>query len=175
MHFFHYIGSFRIATVWFHMHLILLIFIHCISSLQTWRFFSFDFLSRKFSSCVIGFICTDEQISGGTVTIQVFYLGVPVHTEKDDLCSKTSCPILPGEFALNNSEGLPDFTPTVCLSHWPPRMILKFIYLVIYICICAYICIYLSICVYICIYLSICVYIYIDIFHIHMVENQIPH
>ena len=67
------------------------------------------------------------------MTIQVFYLGVPVHTEKDDLCSKTSCPILPGEFALNNSEGLPDFTPTVRVSHWSQRTILKLIYLVIYI------------------------------------------
>jgi hypothetical protein len=66
-------------------------------------------------SIVLDIFCTGEQISGGTVTIQVYYLGVPVHTEKDDLCSKTSCPILPGEFALRNSEELPDFTPTVCL------------------------------------------------------------
>lgn len=55
---------------------------------------------------------TSETITGGTVTIQVFYLGVPVHTEKDDLCAKTSCPISPGEFSLKNSEGLPEFTPT---------------------------------------------------------------
>lgn len=53
-----------------------------------------------------------ETINGGTVTVQVYYLGVPVHTEKDDLCIRTSCPVAPGDFAINNSEGLPDFTPT---------------------------------------------------------------
>eukprot|EP00250_Pteridium_aquilinum_P023099 c26197_g1_i1 orf=114-569(+) len=53
-----------------------------------------------------------ETITGGTITVQVYYLGVPVHAEEEDLCVRTSCPILPGEFSLNNSEGLPSYAPT---------------------------------------------------------------
>eukprot|EP00250_Pteridium_aquilinum_P009287 c18570_g1_i1 orf=191-745(-) len=53
-----------------------------------------------------------ETIEGGRVTIQVYYLGVPVHTEENDLCTRTSCPIAPGEFSISSAEGLPSFTPT---------------------------------------------------------------
>ncbi|KAI5071536.1 hypothetical protein GOP47_0013787 [Adiantum capillus-veneris] len=53
-----------------------------------------------------------ETIKGGTVTVQVYYLGIQVHEEKEDLCVRTSCPISPGDFSLINSEGLPSYAPT---------------------------------------------------------------
>eukprot|EP00246_Nothoceros_aenigmaticus_P006380 TRINITY_DN19228_c0_g1_i1.p1 TRINITY_DN19228_c0_g1~~TRINITY_DN19228_c0_g1_i1.p1 ORF type:complete len:171 (+),score=28.08 TRINITY_DN19228_c0_g1_i1:103-615(+) len=53
----------------------------------------------------------DREIQGGTVRITVYFHNIPVHTEKDDICSKTTCPIKPGEFALQNSEVLPEITP----------------------------------------------------------------
>ena len=56
---------------------------------------------------------TGHPISGGSITVQVYYLGVNVHTEKDNLCIRTSCPIAPGDFSITNIADLPDFTPTV--------------------------------------------------------------
>ncbi|MCO5588665.1 hypothetical protein L7F22_042623 [Adiantum nelumboides] len=54
---------------------------------------------------------TEETIEGGSVTIQVYYLGMRVHTEEDDLCVRTSCPIAPGDFSIKSKEGLPSYTP----------------------------------------------------------------
>jgi hypothetical protein len=51
-----------------------------------------------------------EPVDGGTVVVTVSFHGIKIHTEKDDLCSKSSCPIT-GDFTLNNSEPLPQFTP----------------------------------------------------------------
>lgn len=42
----------------------------------------------------------------------VLFHGIKVHTEKDDLCAKSSCPIN-GAFTLNNAEALPSYTPPV--------------------------------------------------------------
>lgn len=57
--------------------------------------------------------CSDREIEGGTVVITVYFHNIPVHSERDDLCSKTACPIQPGEFVLKNSEVLPGYTPPV--------------------------------------------------------------
>eukprot|EP00249_Psilotum_nudum_P007076 c20294_g1_i1 orf=391-858(-) len=51
-------------------------------------------------------------ITGGKVVIEVFFIGIPVRREIHDLCSKTSCPVAPGEFILSNSQALPGYTPT---------------------------------------------------------------
>mgnify|MGYP000432718595 len=59
---------------------------------------------------------TGQPVSGGSITVQVYYLGVNVHTEKDNLCIRTSCPIAPGDFSITNIADLPDFTPTVSLG-----------------------------------------------------------
>lgn len=52
-----------------------------------------------------------EEISAGTVVIDVSYFGVHVHEEKIDLCQETSCPISAGNFVLSHSQTLPVFTP----------------------------------------------------------------
>ena len=57
-----------------------------------------------------------HPISGGSITVQVYYLGVNVHTEKENLCIRTSCPIAPGNFSVTNLADLPDFTPTVSID-----------------------------------------------------------
>jgi hypothetical protein len=43
----------------------------------------------------------------------VSFHGVTVHTEKNDICDKSACPIAPGEFVLKNTEVLPGITPPV--------------------------------------------------------------
>ncbi|KAH7300550.1 hypothetical protein KP509_24G067400 [Ceratopteris richardii] len=52
-----------------------------------------------------------ETIEGGTVSLQVYYLGMRVHSEQDDLCVRTTCPISPGEFSIQSKEALPSYTP----------------------------------------------------------------
>lgn len=52
-----------------------------------------------------------ESLSGGKLSIDVFFYGVRVHTESHDLCTKTSCPIEQGSFVLTHSQSLPGFTP----------------------------------------------------------------
>eukprot|EP01018_Ginkgo_biloba_P035517 Gb_31579 [translate_table: standard] len=52
-----------------------------------------------------------NAISGGKLNLQVFFYGVPVHSESHDLCSKTSCPVKQGNFMLTNTQSLPGFTP----------------------------------------------------------------
>ncbi|KAJ7536368.1 hypothetical protein O6H91_12G066200 [Diphasiastrum complanatum] len=54
---------------------------------------------------------TSQNIAGGKVVITVFYRGFPVHTELDDLCGKTSCPIEAGDFIIRDSQVLPGYTP----------------------------------------------------------------
>ncbi|KAH7300121.1 hypothetical protein KP509_24G045400 [Ceratopteris richardii] len=53
-----------------------------------------------------------ETIIGGTIKVQVYYLGLNVHEEMEDLCVRTNCPIPPGQFSLINSESLPSYAPT---------------------------------------------------------------
>lgn len=53
----------------------------------------------------------DEALSGGKLSIDVFFYGVRVHTESHDLCTKTTCPIEQGSFVLTHSQSLPGFTP----------------------------------------------------------------
>ncbi|KAL9238666.1 hypothetical protein vseg_013059 [Gypsophila vaccaria] len=52
-----------------------------------------------------------KSISGGQVTISVYYLGIFVHSEDIDLCQETSCPIAPGDFVLSHVQTLPGITP----------------------------------------------------------------
>ncbi|GLJ31244.1 hypothetical protein SUGI_0626510 [Cryptomeria japonica] len=54
---------------------------------------------------------SEDDISGGILSIEVFYYGMHVHSESHDLCSKTSCPVKQGSFVLTNSQSLPGFTP----------------------------------------------------------------
>eukprot|EP00252_Welwitschia_mirabilis_P010007 TRINITY_DN2302_c0_g1_i1.p1 TRINITY_DN2302_c0_g1~~TRINITY_DN2302_c0_g1_i1.p1 ORF type:complete len:159 (+),score=25.03 TRINITY_DN2302_c0_g1_i1:192-668(+) len=53
----------------------------------------------------------DKVIEGGKLEILVYYLGIHIHTESHDLCSKTSCPIQRGSFVLTHSQSLPGITP----------------------------------------------------------------
>ncbi|KAL3677208.1 hypothetical protein R1sor_027156 [Riccia sorocarpa] len=50
------------------------------------------------------------ELTGGTVVVTVSFYGIKVHTEKDNLCGKTECPIK-GDFNLESSQELPPFTP----------------------------------------------------------------
>eukprot|EP00270_Netrium_digitus_P019223 TRINITY_DN7546_c0_g1_i2.p1 TRINITY_DN7546_c0_g1~~TRINITY_DN7546_c0_g1_i2.p1 ORF type:complete len:272 (+),score=49.77 TRINITY_DN7546_c0_g1_i2:24-818(+) len=54
---------------------------------------------------------SSTDIQGGSVHILVFFHGIPLHTEKDDLCIKTTCPVSPGDFLFTNSQNLPRITP----------------------------------------------------------------
>jgi hypothetical protein len=54
---------------------------------------------------------TNEKINGGTVVITVSFHGVPVHAERNDICSRAECPIAPGGFTLENTQPLPRITP----------------------------------------------------------------
>uniref|UniRef100_A0A0C9RG92 TSA: Wollemia nobilis Ref_Wollemi_Transcript_28510_871 transcribed RNA sequence n=1 Tax=Wollemia nobilis TaxID=56998 RepID=A0A0C9RG92_9CONI len=54
---------------------------------------------------------SENGITGGKLTIEVFFYGVRVHTESHDLCTKTTCPVEQGAFTLTNSQSLPGFTP----------------------------------------------------------------
>lgn len=54
---------------------------------------------------------SEEALSGGKLSIDVFFYGVRVHTESHDLCTKTTCPIEQGSFVLTHSQSLPGFTP----------------------------------------------------------------
>ncbi|GBG63063.1 hypothetical protein CBR_g36548 [Chara braunii] len=56
-------------------------------------------------------IVEDRVISGGFVTVNVYFHGILVHSEKDDLCDKTSCPVQIGDFVFRNKQDLPWFTP----------------------------------------------------------------
>eukprot|EP00850_Spirogloea_muscicola_P013595 SM000093S24406 [mRNA] locus=s93:127902:129628:+ [translate_table: standard] len=51
------------------------------------------------------------QIDGGKVFVSVFYRGIPVHIERDNLCDKTDCPVPEGDFVFKNSQALPNITP----------------------------------------------------------------
>jgi len=63
-------------------------------------------------------------IRSGVVYIFVFYRGLPVHFERDQLCEKTDkCPIKDGEsFIFSHAQTLPDVTPsgsyTVRITAW---------------------------------------------------------
>ncbi|KAF5190473.1 MD-2-related lipid recognition domain-containing protein / ML domain-containing protein [Thalictrum thalictroides] len=54
---------------------------------------------------------TGESISGGDLTIEVKYFGLPVHSEKFDLCKETSCPVATGDFVVSHTQELPGVTP----------------------------------------------------------------
>ncbi|KAL3698559.1 hypothetical protein R1sor_012635 [Riccia sorocarpa] len=53
---------------------------------------------------------SNHELQGGTVIISVSLYGFKVHSERDDLCSKTQCPIK-GDFELSSSQELPPLTP----------------------------------------------------------------
>uniref|UniRef100_A0A1J3H0D6 Putative phosphatidylglycerol/phosphatidylinositol transfer protein n=1 Tax=Noccaea caerulescens TaxID=107243 RepID=A0A1J3H0D6_NOCCA len=54
---------------------------------------------------------TDDAISSGKLVIEVSYFGWRIHSETDDLCEKTKCPVAIGDFLVSHSQVLPIFTP----------------------------------------------------------------
>eukprot|EP00244_Chara_vulgaris_P014817 TRINITY_DN953_c0_g1_i1.p1 TRINITY_DN953_c0_g1~~TRINITY_DN953_c0_g1_i1.p1 ORF type:complete len:140 (-),score=25.54 TRINITY_DN953_c0_g1_i1:302-721(-) len=54
---------------------------------------------------------SNRVITGGYVKVFVFFHGVPVHLERDNLCEKTSCPVQIGDFVFRNVQELPGVTP----------------------------------------------------------------
>ncbi|GAQ78724.1 hypothetical protein KFL_000180080 [Klebsormidium nitens] len=54
---------------------------------------------------------TPRVIEGGHVSVFVFYKGIPVYFENDDLCVKTKCPITSDVFTFTNTQQLPSITP----------------------------------------------------------------
>ncbi|XAR60199.1 hypothetical protein NMG60_11033461 [Bertholletia excelsa] len=54
---------------------------------------------------------TDQVISEGHLTLSVSYFGVKVHSETDDICEKTECPVSIGKFVLSHTQTLPAITP----------------------------------------------------------------
>eukprot|EP00245_Coleochaete_scutata_P004754 TRINITY_DN1768_c0_g1_i1.p1 TRINITY_DN1768_c0_g1~~TRINITY_DN1768_c0_g1_i1.p1 ORF type:complete len:203 (-),score=33.70 TRINITY_DN1768_c0_g1_i1:28-636(-) len=61
-----------------------------------------------------------ESLAGGWVYVSVFFHGVPVHLERDNLCVKTPCPVPAGIFTFTNAQGLPDVTPA---GHYMLRLL----------------------------------------------------
>ena len=54
-----------------------------------------------------------KAIYGGEVVIGVSYVGVPVHTERIDLCEEVTCPVANGNFLISHTQTLPAITPPV--------------------------------------------------------------
>ncbi|KAL2328393.1 hypothetical protein Fmac_021820 [Flemingia macrophylla] len=52
-----------------------------------------------------------QAIYGGEVVIGVSYVGVPVHTERIDLCKEVTCPVSNGNFVISHTQTLPAITP----------------------------------------------------------------
>ncbi len=53
------------------------------------------------------------------MVITVSFHGVPVHAERNDICSRAECPIAPGGFTLENTQPLPRITPPVSSGQHP--------------------------------------------------------
>eukprot|EP00798_Chlamydomonas_sp_ICE-L_P016883 gene16883-23158_t len=51
------------------------------------------------------------EIPHGAVDITVSYGGVDIYSMEEDLCTKTSCPIMPGSFTMTIIEDLPPIAP----------------------------------------------------------------
>ncbi|KAK7404882.1 hypothetical protein VNO78_05913 [Psophocarpus tetragonolobus] len=54
---------------------------------------------------------SNKAIYGGEVVIGVSYVGIPVRTERIDLCQEVSCPVHNGNFLLSHTQTLPAITP----------------------------------------------------------------
>lgn len=54
---------------------------------------------------------TETPISGGTLGIDVSYYFLGVYSETSDICTKTSCPVTTGDFAISHTQALPSVTP----------------------------------------------------------------
>lgn len=55
----------------------------------------------------------DNDVAGGTVEINVSFMGMPIYTQQEDLCSKTSCPVPSGPISITLVEYLPPIAPPV--------------------------------------------------------------
>lgn len=53
----------------------------------------------------------NQEITTAFVVVTVSFHGIPVHVERNDVCSQLKCPIGPGSFTLENTELLPTLTP----------------------------------------------------------------
>lgn len=54
----------------------------------------------------------DENIiPSGDLKVTVNFMGTPIYETEWDLCSKTNCPIAPGEIDIHYSQTLPPITP----------------------------------------------------------------
>ncbi|XP_076952900.1 uncharacterized protein LOC143626827 [Bidens hawaiensis] len=57
---------------------------------------------------------TETPISGGNLVIDVSYnllVWIGVYSETSDLCTKTTCPVTTGDFAISHTQSLPGVTP----------------------------------------------------------------
>ncbi|KAL3830169.1 hypothetical protein ACJIZ3_018971 [Penstemon smallii] len=54
---------------------------------------------------------TNKAISGGKLKIEVSYFGFHIHTEDQNLCEQTGCPVSVGDFLVSHSQELPGITP----------------------------------------------------------------
>ena len=68
-------------------------------------------VSRGVSTTFAISASSGDAITGGKMTIDVSYFGFHIHSESQDLCEKTSCPIPAGDFVLSHEQVLPGFTP----------------------------------------------------------------
>jgi len=59
----------------------------------------------------------DEDVEGGNIVMLVRMAGLPIYTQQDELCSKTTCPIKNGaEAKLVYEQDFPEFTPPASYS-----------------------------------------------------------
>ena len=56
-----------------------------------------------------------RDVPGGRITINVAFAGTPIYEEVDDLCSKTTCPIVQGPINIQYTQDLPPIAPPVRL------------------------------------------------------------
>lgn len=52
-----------------------------------------------------------QPISGGKLSLQVYFWGIRVHSESHDICEESSCPISAGKFVLSHTQVLPGIAP----------------------------------------------------------------
>lgn len=55
----------------------------------------------------------------GSVDITISFMGIQIFSKSEDLCSKTACPIKPGDLEIVLVEDLPPIAPPVSITQLP--------------------------------------------------------
>lgn len=56
------------------------------------------------------------EVPSGSVDITISFMGIQIFSKSEDLCSKTACPIKPGDLEIVLVEDLPPIAPPVSIT-----------------------------------------------------------